>query len=169
MARFRMMYVVGFVFRYCPGSICKDVFLVKKNPRKESMTWQKNLWNGVGGGVVPGEHPSSAMTREWQEEVGQSPHFALPGVWRHFAVEHGHDYELHCFTGECQDIPKSYNWPPENDAGEKMEWVPMSSVPDLPVLGNLRWMLPLAQDWRGFESAVHVSPIGKINRSPTWR
>lgn len=170
MSAFRLHFVVGFVFRETPGGRAKDVFLVKKNPRREAMKWQRGLWNGVGGGCEPGEYPLDAMNREWREEVaGKSPGFPLPGVWRLFAMETGRDYVLHAFTGECVDIPASYSWPEYNDANEQMSWLSMADMDKYQVLGNLRWMLPLALDPRQSAAPVQFYPLSDISRRPTWR
>lgn len=158
-------FVVAFVFRETPGSRAPDVFLVKKNPRREAMMWQRGLWNGVGGAVEPGETPSVAIDREWGEEVGGTYFFTLKS--RLIAVEEGRDYVLHCFSGRADDVAATYQWPEFNDADEQMAWLSMADMDKYQVLGNLRWMLPLALDPRSIDP-IYVVPNTDISRRPTW-
>lgn len=55
-------YVVGFLF-----SEGRDyILLIRKNHPE----WQAGMFNGPGGKVEPGEIPTAAMRREFQEECG---------------------------------------------------------------------------------------------------
>ena len=163
----KMLFVVAFVFRTMPGARAPDVFLVKKNPRRENMMWQRGLWNGIGGGVNPGESPYDASKREWREETTVEPNY-FHG-WRCFAVETGRDYQLYCFRGDAaENFLSTTNWPEYNDADEMMSWLSMADMDKYQVLGNLRWMLPLALDPRGSVEPVHFQPVSDISRQPTW-
>jgi len=163
----KMLFVVAFVFRNMPGDRAPDVFLVKKNPRRANMAWQRDLWNGVGGGVNPGESPYDASKREWREETTIEPnHFQ---GWRCFAVETGRNYQLYCFRADvAANFLSTDTWPKYNDANEMMAWLNMADMDKHHVLGNLRWMLPLALDPRGFSEPVHYQPMSDISARPTW-
>ena len=158
----KAVMVVGLAFRG------REVLLVEKRARRPSMRWQDGLWNGVGGLVEPGEQPIGAMIREFREETGVS--MAWPGEgdeipwWRKVAVEVGHDYELHVYV---TNLTKNHVVPPYNDVGERLSWIDLDHFTHVAVVGNLRWLIPLARDWRDL-SYVVVHPRGDIRERPTW-
>jgi 8-oxo-dGTP pyrophosphatase MutT (NUDIX family) len=159
------MYVVGFMF-------CLDHVLLVKKTRPD---WQAGLWNGVGGscnpsvGNAPSEHPHVAMPREFKEETGiETAHES----WINFATEVGPDYLLYCYKTDA--IPeKSYlpKVPAVNDVGEQLAWWPLDilAAPGVArAVGNLRWMIPFAQDWRMFSDPTVFITKDDIRNRPTW-
>lgn len=86
-------YVLGFAF---DGSASNVVLIHKQTP-----SWQKGLWNGVGGKVEDIDYDEGfAMCREFEEETGVS---SFPETWTHFATMRfdqdimGGQAELYCF------------------------------------------------------------------------
>jgi ADP-ribose pyrophosphatase YjhB (NUDIX family) len=67
-------YCLGFLFS--PGF--EEVVLIHKKRSVHS-----EMWNGLGGEVNDGEHPSVAMTREFKEECGLwVPGWCYTGILR---------------------------------------------------------------------------------------
>lgn len=166
--------------RYCCGFLFwRDRVLLV---RKTHPQWQDGLWNGVGGKIEDGETPLTAMVREFAEEA----HIEVPpAAWRLFCVESGApDYEVHFFRARVTDDPAgaSGRGPPTpagsssawtNDAGEVMSWhstthlMAANYTLSCRVVGNLRWLLPMAMDWRSDLVAL-VTTAQEIRRRPTW-
>lgn len=146
-------YVCGFLFH-------EDyVLLVKKN----RPDWQAGLLNGIGGKVEPEELSMGAMHREFQEEtLGRVD----PQVWEEFCVEQGRDYRVRFFRATSRERNRPLP-PVGNDVGELMGWVEVkslladngkSSLGVRPrIVGNLYWLLPMAQDWRRLCVTVDAS------------
>ncbi len=157
MSGLRQIYVVGFMF--CGAS----VLLVKKN----RPVWQKDLWNGVGGGCNTGEHAHLAMPREFEEETGLK---TMPENWAHFATELGPGYVLYCYKARLPLDDVTYQpprVPPTNDVGEELIWC--SAIHLAPsVVGNLHWMVPLARDWRKFSNPALLLTNDDITERPAW-
>lgn len=167
MLRGKAMYVVGFMF-------CSDhVLLVKKN----RPDWQEGLWNGVGGScnpsvletATPAEHPHVAMPREFQEETGI---VTTRADWTHFVTEVGPDYLLYCYKAEIALVDSQLpRVPATNDVGEGLAWWDVSILvtPGIAwMVGNLRWMIPLAMDWRKLRSEPVLMFDDDIRDKPTW-
>jgi 8-oxo-dGTP pyrophosphatase MutT (NUDIX family) len=130
-------------------------------------TWQAGLYNGVGGAVERDETLVRAMTREFYEETGQ---LTLPGDWEHFCTEHEpFGATVHFFKCAVR-LPETHvvETPSQNDAGELLSWHHCEDVQRMPVLGNLRWLVPLARDWRGVASPVVVRAVGDIRERASW-
>jgi 8-oxo-dGTP diphosphatase len=140
----KLMMVAGFLFCKC------EVLLVQKT-RPE---WQRGCWNGIGGKREQGEPAQEAMFREFREETG-----IQAGWWRHFAVEEGPDYNCDFYASEIKEKPRFVQ--PTNDVGEPLAWRDTRFIEQLRVVGNLRWLIPLAQDWRHkmFTSAYTTDDI----------
>lgn len=138
-----MNYCVGFVF-----AAHTHVLLCEK--RKPD--WQAGLWNGVGGKIEPGEAPDQAMAREFGEETG----WPLRS-WSYFAELSfpSTGSVMHCYTsfvGERRAQVKTVN-----DVGEPLKWWPVRDASQSGmVIGNLRWLLPLALDHH-VQTPVHVA------------
>jgi 8-oxo-dGTP pyrophosphatase MutT (NUDIX family) len=153
----KRLYVVGFMF-------CNShVLLVRKN----RPDWQVGLWNGVGGGCGPAEHPHVAMPREFKEETGIE---TTQKDWTNYAVEIGPDYQLYCYKARHASA-----YPPEvparNDVGEDLVWWPfdvLDASRTVRMVGNLRWMIPLAIDWRRFSDPIVFITNDDIREGPTW-
>jgi 8-oxo-dGTP diphosphatase len=142
--------VVGFMF--AEGHV---LLQCKKKP-----DWMRGLWNGIGGKVDFAESARDAMVREGREETGHT----ILG-WEQFCIETGEGYNLHCYKRRLESM---VSVPPENDAGEPQCWVDLTQVGGFSVVGNLRWLLPLAMDWRRMLPVV-VNTQQHIRERPTWR
>lgn len=125
-------YVVGFLFR-AGGT---EVALIQKL----KPAWQAGKLNGVGGKVERGETPHLAMWREFLEETT-----ARVPMWRKFCVLTHRDNLIHFFASSeltselvsCTD--------------ERVQWYAVDDVrrATIPVIPNLRWLVPLALDHDG--------------------
>jgi len=117
-------WVVGFLFN--GGQVA---LVAKTHPE-----WQAGKLNGVGGKVEGDETPLDAMRREFMEEAG-----APVEDWREFAVLNVEAGAIHffCSHGACE--LKSLT-------EEIVGWHPLSDLGTLPVIPNLRWLIPLALD-----------------------
>lgn len=120
--------VCGFVF----DRWSKRVVLIKK----EHPEWMKGLWNGVGGHIEPGETASEAMTREFKEETGVE--IAFP-AWRHFA-DLRHRGNVINFLAAFEDCK------PKTMTREVVAWHHLASVQHLPIVPNLKYLIPMALD-----------------------
>jgi hypothetical protein len=60
--------------------------------------------------------------------------------------------------------------PQQNDRGERLAWLPYSQLGDEhhPVVGNLRWLIPLAQDWRHPDQVSVRTRFRNITERPSW-
>lgn len=77
-------YVVGFAFND------NHVLLIeKKRP-----SWQRGLYNGLGGHIEEGETPIASMVREFEEECGI---ITKQSDWEQFAIMKGEDWICYCF------------------------------------------------------------------------
>ncbi|WP_375319905.1 NUDIX domain-containing protein [Aliivibrio logei] len=123
-------YVTGFMF----SQNIKNVALIKKI----KPTWQKGLYNGIGGEVGCNETTSEAMVREFEEETGVKTH---PDEWTLYTIiTCQNEYEVSFFfmisnqVYTVQTIEK--------------EVVSIFQVNQLPenIIWNLRWLIPLALD-----------------------
>lgn len=168
-------YVAGFYFVTLPSVPDEHhVLLVRKN----NPDWQRGLWNGVGGKVEkyerdrPGaprtetDHIAEEMAREFLEETGIQ---TLASAWHRFAIERCESpefqYEVHFYTMHVRPT-KMPVVPPHNDVLEALAFHKLARVFREPVVGNLRWLLPLARDWRGV-TAIIETPVD-IKHNPSW-
>jgi 8-oxo-dGTP diphosphatase len=146
--------VVGFLFAD------SDVLLVQKMKPE----WQKGFWNGVGGKDEDGEEPIDAMVREFREETKID---TAREDWHHFACETGPDYRTSFFASR---LPGSFTVRPRigacNDVGEPLAWRDTRFISQLQVIGNLRWLIPLAQDWRNI--FVGADTLDDIKEKASW-
>lgn len=142
-------YSAGFLFR-------RDrVLLVRKShPR-----WQAGMMNAIGGEFEKDEDASAAMCREFKEEANYAT-----ASWQFFASEYGPGYEVHFFRHQMRHDDQ-YVAPKANDKGEELEWCDPNGV-KYPVIGNLNWLLPLAQDPRPLTCVVRTE--GDIRKLVTW-
>jgi len=144
--------VAGFLF--CGG----HVLLVQKN----RPTWQKDLWNGIGGVVEPGEEPQAAMVREFLEETG----LHVP-EWQCFCTEvEPFGASVHFFRASVDGDPATLLDRQVNDSGEALRFTRTWEENQIDVLGNLHWLIPMARDWRGTVSVVYSR--GDIREQPSW-
>jgi ADP-ribose pyrophosphatase YjhB (NUDIX family) len=148
-------YTCGFLFWR------SDVLLVIKN----HPDWQVGLANGIGGEAHEGEDPLDCMRREFQEETGLGQL-----DWSFFCHETGRGYSVHYFRAEVpRDVPRPVP-PVGNDRGEMLGWADVGQAlrGDIQVrlIGNLKWLIPMAQDWRGVRARVVADR--DIVEQPTW-
>jgi ADP-ribose pyrophosphatase YjhB (NUDIX family) len=137
-----------------------SILLVRKTRPK----WQVDLWNAVGGKVEPGETPEACNAREVSEETGlyiHSERFTL------VAVEEGRDYVVSFFKVIVDDaMHKLTN--SRNDVDEQIAWHSLYAPPWRYMVGNLRWLIPLAQDWRRLEPVMIDAAKDDISTRPSW-
>lgn len=121
-----MQYVAGFLF----SADRKRVALIRKN----KPDWQKGRLNGIGGKVEDGETIGEAMVREFEEETGRPT-----GGWSYFARVGNGNFTVSFFRlfGDCSLDSKT---------DEIVAWYPIAKLDKLPVIPNLRWLIPLALD-----------------------
>ena len=122
--------VVGFLFREWYGKY--SIALIQKN-RPE---WQKGLLNGPGGHLEKGETFDAAMRRKFKEETG-----LCVTNWRHFATIKCKAGIVKFFTAMTKYIDFL-----QSLTDEEVKWYDIKDVPVLPVIPNLKWMIPLALD-----------------------
>lgn len=101
----------------------------------------RNLWNGVGGKIQPGEAPLAACLREVEEETGyvlNGARFAGLLTWTGFEVNDG---GLYLFVAEAP--PGEPRSTPEGD----LQWKPRAWVLSAPeVVSNIPHFAPLILD-----------------------
>lgn len=148
-------YVAGFLFS--TSSIGDLLLLV----RKGRPPWQYGLLNAIGGSIEIGESSEEAMLREFKEETDIKLNMSQGGL---FCREIGPDHavEFYAFFHEGN--------PPEvslvNDVGEAIDWWILADLPYDQCVGNLRWLIPLAMDWR--RPMAKVSTSERITERPSW-
>ncbi len=120
--------MLGFLF----DSALENVALIeKKRP-----DWQAGCFNGIGGKIEPGETPEAAIGREFLEEAG------LDNIaWMKFAVLGGSEWTVHCYCAADSSLTMVKTMTDE-EISIKSAW----EIPWLQTLGNLRWLVPMAQD-----------------------
>lgn len=132
-------YVVGFML----DEARKNVVLIQKN-RPE---WQAGYLNGVGGKVEGVETDREAMVREFEEETGVR---TSPAHWHRICtVSWPDDLERVASTDpprvsfyRCISDDKIWQVGSQTDEVVSVQWV--DRLPALPVVPNLRWLIPLA-------------------------
>jgi 8-oxo-dGTP diphosphatase len=150
-----MRYTCGFLIA------AGHVLLVDKlNP-----PWQSGYLNGIGGKVEGDESLHAAQAREFMEETG----IDVPGhYWDWFAVEKSQNAEVHFFRciWQVQKVPEVIKKGHLNDVGEPVAWWDIGGLRERPVIGNLNWLIPMAQDWRDIQ--VHINVTDDISKRATW-
>lgn len=123
-------YVTGFVF----SEDLKHVVLLEK----QTPSWQKGLFNGVGGKIEKGESSAQAMVRECEEETGM---LITENHWTCYAHLTNPDFfELDVYFAisdlafEARTIEK-----------EKIHIFEVNDTPKN-IIPNLQWLIPLAVD-----------------------
>jgi 8-oxo-dGTP pyrophosphatase MutT (NUDIX family) len=145
-------YVCGLLFQ---GN--KLLMTEKKYP-----DWQAGLLNGCGGKVEPGEENYEAMFREAREEMNLRVD-DYTRSWSFFATETGPDYVVTFFRAMAH---VTYAPPLVNDVGESIVSIFPLHEADRKMVGNLRWLIPLALDWR--QVLVTTVTTHDIRRRPSW-
>lgn len=134
----RTTYVCGLYF----SKDCSQVALI----RKRRPTWQEGRLNGPGGHDVPGESPFDAMVRNFKEETS-----ADCRTWQPLAILRARTWQVHFFRARGSfDGLKTVT-------DEKVCVRTTALVIQDPTLvGNLRWLIPLAMDDSGVERPVEA-------------
>jgi 8-oxo-dGTP diphosphatase len=110
----------------------EQVLLLRGAPHKR--LWA-NQYNGLGGHVERGEDVLSAASRELAEETGLSAELRLCGV---VTIDTGQatGVGLYVLKGEC------IRGEPAASQEGQAEWVPADSLAGLPLVEDLRVLLP---------------------------
>ncbi len=123
-------YVTGFLFS---EDLTHVVLLEKQSP-----SWQKGLFNGVGGKIDKGETSLKAMTRECEEETGV---FIAENEWTCYVhITNPGYFELDVYFA-ISDLAFSAKT-------IEIEKVSIFKIEDIPknIIPNLEWLLPMALD-----------------------
>lgn len=124
-------YVCG--FRFMPDGY--SVLLIEK----QRPSWQRGKLNGVGGHIEKNEAPVVAMVREFKEETGLD---TLPSHWTHTLTLKGDDWEVVFYMS----IANMTGVRPTTMTDEPVRWVPIHALHELPLIYNLRWIIPMQLD-----------------------
>lgn len=124
----KKLYVVGFLF----SEDLKRVVLIHKT----KPDWQVGFLNGVGGKVEQNEMPLYAMRREFQEETGLDL-----DAWKPYANLEGDDWVVYFFNNVSKYIDKV-----QTTTKEKVEIFNVEDINTLPVIPNLKWLIPMCFD-----------------------
>lgn len=127
-------YVVGFLF----DEKRENVVLIEKTKPE----WQRGLLNGVGGKIEDGERPDQAMEREFQEETG-----LIIGEWMAFCQIENADWRVYFFYTETT---QAYMSEIQSPTEEVVSIFSVSEIDILPVIQNLRWLIPMCADTEHF-------------------
>ncbi len=142
-------YVAGFLFRDNGHNPGQDVALIQKlRP-----AWQKGKLNGIGGKIEEGEQPMDAMRREFREEAG-----VLIPDWRPFShLTLGDGGRVFFFKADATFSLGDYVI--RSMTAEQVGWYSVKAILNgvYPVVPNLRWLLPLAQ-----ENTLHGAIYGCV-------
>lgn len=124
------VYSAGFAF----DDRGRVVLLEKRTP-----AWQAGKLNAVGGKVEPGEHPREAMVREFFEET-----CLLIENWQELLTLEGTFGRVHFFRTRVDHdtLEKVYSGTEEPVDIYDVDVVLADA--HLPVIDNVRWLLPLA-------------------------
>jgi 8-oxo-dGTP diphosphatase len=121
-------YVVGFLFNEKQDR----VLLIKK----ERPSWQKDLWNGVGGKIEEYETRDHAMIREFKEETG-----LLIDYWRLYAAIRGVSYTIYFYSAVSLEFDAA-----KTTTDEMILDFAVKEIPKLKTVPNLIWLVPMALD-----------------------
>ena len=126
-----MEYVVGLLF----NDEETQVVLVRKN----RPPWQAGYLNGVGGKINFGERPERAMVREFEEETGL--HEVAYSGWIHTVTLSGPGFRVFFYMSHTESCSQDLE---PNRTDEPIEIHRVDQLQSLPVVPNLRWIIPLS-------------------------
>lgn len=131
-------YVVGFLFN---NDMTKIVLIYKNRPY-----WQIGKLNGVGGKIEEYESSFNAMIREFKEETG-----LLINNWKSFCQlsDINKKYEVIFYYAISDNI---YNISSTTD--EKVEIFNIDDLNTLPIVDNLKWIIPMSMDKNNINCSV---------------
>lgn len=135
-------YACGFVFTEDRS----EVLLIQK----QRPAWQRGYFNGIGGHIEQDESARDAMIRETKEETCLE---ISADRWTNFAVLEleGEAVVYFFFTFESKMKIQSHRSPTD----EKVQLIRISQLPGVhELIPNLRWLIPLALNWRN-----HIAPV----------
>ncbi|SEL50468.1 8-oxo-dGTP diphosphatase [Colwellia chukchiensis] len=139
-------YVTGFLF----SADASHLVLIKKiNP-----SWQRGLFNGIGGKIETEESSVAAMVRECKEETGV---VTSPKVWTQFAdIYRPNAYQVDMYFARTDLAYQAKT--------QEAETIHLFKVAQLPqqLLPNLRWLIPLALDQQAdFSQIIRIQEIAQ--------
>lgn len=123
-------YVLGFLYRKSEVNGTQVALIKKLRP-----DWQAGKMNGIGGKIEEGEAPLAAMKREFKEEAGVDVTW-----WREFTALRMPKVTVHCYMS-TQEVGEL-----RTTTDELVGWYGVGDVMNLPILDNLRWMIPMGID-----------------------
>ncbi len=135
------MYVVGFAFKMDSVRNPRVILIEKQRPE-----WQRGLYNGPGGKLKAFEKSDAAMRREFNEETGLSVK-----DWVKFAQLKGPDFFVTFYSTNL--TPEKFD-AAKTTTDEQLVDVRVTDIWHLPVVPNLRVMIPLALDESGIQKPV---------------
>lgn len=124
----------GFLFHEGPFGL--RVALIHKNHGPSVVVGKMN---GIGGSIEFGESAHEAMVREFKEEAG-----VLVPQWREFCVLQVTSFGVvymhvaHATHDQMLGVRTMTN--------EPVRWVDLDSLHGVPIVPNLRWLIPMALD-----------------------
>lgn len=137
-------YVAGFLFDRYRSHV---LLITKLKPN-----WQAGYYNGVGGKIEHGETPYEAMVREFKEEAG----LTVSSGWRQCAKLRWPTATVYFFSAvypyELSDA--------KSMTDEELIIVPVQKVPQLRVIPNLKWLIPLAADEDNYLADAQTEKYG---------
>jgi 8-oxo-dGTP diphosphatase len=135
-------YVCGFLFAHERAFVA---LIEKQRP-----DWQKGKFNGVGGKIESGEAAQHAMWREFLEETGAD---VAPSRWTKFAtLQHlSRDGVVHFFKADADPSRPAEIY---SRTDERVLWCPAHYLAGLPVMDNLRWLIPMAASQDGVVAEI---------------
>ncbi len=158
-------YVNGFMLDPKTHTV---LFIEKQRP-----IFQKGKWNGIGGKIERGETPAQAMVREFREETGVTTEQAH---WQHTLSLYGADFVVHFFRNLVSEFPRFATTTDERVGLHQLEDIYVrfecdrDGFPDivtpLPVLDNMRWILPMQfSDRIAFPLVIHTAPAHAVDEA----
>jgi 8-oxo-dGTP diphosphatase len=143
-------YVNGF----CINLTTQQVLCIEK----QRPLFQKGKWNGIGGKIEPGENPKHAMAREFHEECGV---LTDPTDWQHTLSLEGSDFVVHFYRRFVTDFPLV-----TQTTDERLGFMYLKDIMDsvnqpVPVLANMRWILPFQFFGEGYDMPLTVRWLGR--------
>lgn len=122
------------MIEYCNGLLFNSNRTKVALIEKLKPAFQYKKLNGIGGKIEEGEQPIDALVREFKEETG-----ADVLVWRYFLTLSFQSTRIYFYETnkdvEIKTIEK-----------EIVGWYDLSELTNLPLIPNLKWIIPLALD-----------------------
>lgn len=136
-------YVCGFAF---DNNAARVALIQKLRPQ-----WQAGLWNGIGGHIEADESAGAAMLREFREETGVRVTQWRQFLWIEDECKHWRVKFYRAFGVRLGDLCTTTD--------EKIWSHIIHNVPQLSVIPNLRWIIPLAADQTWYERGTTATSV----------